>query len=172
MVYLSNNWGMGDSDCMPCYEPVDVLLHHRARTNSTGRDHPSEQTLLNHRLVLDGSATSVVPNAQHRKVEAGNGVRRPPELSVELSHRGSGSGGGGGGGGANGAGGESDGSVATSVSGVIAEASDQHLLLRKPLTPAASEDHHDSDYDEISIHPLSNQVSALFVSTEMKGNKL
>lgn len=157
MVYLSHNWGMGDSDCMPCYEPVDV--HHRIRTNSTGH----VDSVNNHRHVddhvllrrLDGSAphqATTVPsspssNGHQRKIEQAGlalGIGRgfgPAEGLVQTAGGGSVVGGG--------AGGQAAGAV-----------DDEHnRVLRKPLTPAASEDHHDSDYDEISIHPLSNQVS-------------
>ena len=157
--------GMGDFQCMPCYEPVDV--HHRIRTNSTGVVVVSDLVNSGHHRLQDqqhdlqvfdgcgsaGTTTSASHNATTvnllRKIDGGssNGVvvQRCQQLPVELSAR-SGSGRGGlaeGGGGAKKA----------------EEDDDHHVPLRKPLTPAVSEDHHDSDYDEISIHPLSNQVS-------------
>lgn len=153
MVYLSHNWGMGDSDCMPCFEPVDV--HHRTRTNSTAGDTVHEHRSEEHALLINGTLTGGHQQPEpaingHRKVTSGH-----LHLSVELSPTASAA--------AAATGGsvglvKSAGSLSNKKKSSPSEGSEHHLL-RKPLTPAASEDHHDSDYDEISIHPLSNQVS-------------
>lgn len=152
MVYLSHNWGMGDSDCMPCFEPVDV--HHRTRTNSTAGDTVHEHRSEEHALLINGTLTGGHQQPEpaingHRKVTSGH-----LHLSVELSPTASAAAATGGSVGLV----KSAGSLSNKKKSSPSEGSEHHLL-RKPLTPAASEDHHDSDYDEISIHPLSNQVS-------------
>lgn len=132
---------MGDSDCMPCYEPVQVL-HHRTRTNSTGTSHvvvASDHETVSHRHAQEHDGTITGPAAA--KVEGGGNGVRGSQLSRGSSISGD----------------AVDGSGTT----VVGKSEGDHLLLRKPLTPAVSEDHHDSDYDEISILPLSNQVSPL-----------
>lgn len=158
MVYLSHNWGMGDSDCMPCYEPVDVHHHHRTRTTSTGTVAGVES--VNHTHHVDGPTITGTPSVTVSPASLlRNGVVHCQQLPVgELSR---GLVGGGGGGGAA----ESDGQKKEVLKAEV----DHQVLLRKPLTPAASEDHHDSDYDEISIHPLSNQVSDCFLGVCLRG---
>lgn len=143
---------MGDSDCMPCYEPVQVL-HHRTRTNSTGTSHvvvASDHETVSHHHAQEHDGTITGPGAatldcnghlNQRKVEGGGNGVRGSQLSRGNSISGD----------------AVDGSGTT----VVGKSEGDHILLRKPLTPAVSEDHHDSDYDEISILPLSNQVSPL-----------
>lgn len=165
MVYLSHNWGMGDSDCMPCYEPVDV--HHRIRTNSAGS--VLATNVDRHRIyadhVIDGSAAAAADSsvAHHHQQHHINGQHR--RLEGVLSQQGR----------VGASGEESDGlvkSVLATGGGAKAEGgvvADHPILIRKQtLTPAASEDHHDSDYDEISIHPLSNQVRIGFISVDIQ----
>ena len=113
MVYFSHNWGMGDSDCIPCYKNV-------VQQSTNG-----QQTA---QLLLQHPTTTKSAKVQQSEVNC----TVVPQLSPQKK--------------------------ALSSSGENNNSIQQ--LLRPSLTPAQSEEHHDSDY-EISIHPLSNQVGEL-----------
>lgn len=135
---------MGDSDCVPCYETVDV--HHRPQTTTTtATTVPSSVSIRSQRRHEHHDRLNVDPTGLHGAGAPNGGVvvvssngHNHRKFSV--------------------AGNESVVGLSNKKSGEGDLQQQHHLLRKKPLTPAASEDHHDSDYDEISIHPLSNQV--------------
>lgn len=135
MVFLSHSWGMGDSsECcaVPCYNNV-VVHHHQQQRSSTTSNNSISGSGGNHHHHQHHHGQ------QQHHVQSDQCVDVPQALQLQLQQQ------------------QVSGKSINKKSPTTAAGSEK--TVRHKLLSASLEDHHDTDCDEISIHPLNNQVS-------------